>query len=542
MQLETETIQAKQIILYQQARYWQAQHARVVEREVILKAKIKELESYIEELSLQIKEVETLKARIRQLEQQLFGRKSERVVRSEGKEESIDGEDRGVELFGKRGKQRGQPGYGRRQRPELPEEEVLCELPQDQRCCPRCGKPFKSFEGTEDSEQIEWEVRVYRKVYKRAMYKPTCECGVLPGIVRAPVVDKVIPKGMFTTGFWSRLIIEKYYHQVPLYRIRQKLEMEGLDVSAGTLTGGLKRLGEMLEPLYEGIIKRNREANHWHIDETSWMVFVEMEGKRGYKWWLWVSITKETVCYWIDPSRSSSVPAGYLGKDVQGIINADRYSAYKALVKQNVNLKIAYCWGHVRRDFDRIIKGYPKLRDWGESWINRIGEIYRLNDERLEVSLGTEEFRIRNRALVQGLERMSHQRDEELCGSNLHSAKRKALESLIEHWTGLIIFVDHPEVPMDNNKAERGLRNPVVGRKNYYGNGSIWGGRLNAILFTIIQTVLLHGHNPRLFLQSYFEVCAKNGGKAPQDSDVHLPWNLSDEQREALQLKRGQSP
>ena len=48
----------------------------------------------------------------------------------------------------------------------------------------------------------------------------------------------------------------------------------------------------------------------------------------------------------------------------------------------------------------------------------------------------------------------------------------KTLESLQAHWQGLTVFVDHPDVPMDNNTAERVQRGPVVGRKNYYGSGA----------------------------------------------------------------------
>jgi hypothetical protein len=42
--------------------------------------------------------------------------------------------------------------------------------------------------------------------------------------------------------------------------------------------------------------------------------------------------------------------------------------------------------------------------------------------------------------------------------------------------------VDHPEVPMDNNTAERCQRGPVVARKNFYGSGALWSGRLAAML------------------------------------------------------------
>ena len=44
------------------------------------------------------------------------------------------------------------------------------------------------------------------------------------------------------------------------------------------------------------------------------------------------------------------------------------------------------------------------------------------------------------------------------------------------HWQGLTLFVEDPDLPMDNNQAERALRGPVVGRKNYYGSGAQWSG------------------------------------------------------------------
>ncbi|MGZ3387141.1 MAG: IS66 family transposase [Isosphaeraceae bacterium] len=78
------------------------------------------------------------------------------------------------------------------------------------------------------------------------------------------------------------------------------------------------------------------------------------------------------------------------------------------------------------------------------------------------------------------------------------SARQKVLESLGNHWTGLTVFVEHPKVPMDNNTAERSERGPVVGRKNYYGSGSVWSGRLTAMMFSLSQTLCLWGLNPRL--------------------------------------------
>ena len=86
---------------------------------------------------------------------------------------------------------------------------------------------------------------------------------------------------------------------------------------------------------------------------------------------------------------------------------------------------------------------------------------------------------------------------------------------------------------MDNNTAERSERGPVVGRKNYSGSGSVWSGRLTAMMFSLSQTLYLWGLNPRLWLTAYLEACAQAGGRAIEDVDRFLPWNLSPEQRRA---------
>ena len=78
------------------------------------------------------------------------------------------------------------------------------------------------------------------------------------------------------------------------------------------------------------------------------------------------------------------------------------------------------------------------------------------------------------------------------------------------------------------------LRGPALGRKNYYGSGSLWSGRLAAALFSILATLKLWQINPRLWLQWYLQSCAEAGGQAPKDIEPFLPWNLSEEMRAKL--------
>ena len=64
-------------------------------------------------------------------------------------------------------------------------------------------------------------------------------------------------------------------------------------------------------------------------------------------------------------------------------------------------------------------------------------------------------------------------------------------------WPGLTRFVDNADLPMDNNQAERALRGPVVGRKNYYGSGAQWSGALCATLFSLFHILERWQINPR---------------------------------------------
>src|SRR5262249_38903593 len=93
--------------------------------------------------------------------------------------------------------------------------------------------------------------------------------------------------------------------------------------------------------------------------------------------------------------------------------------------------------------------------------------------------------------------------------------------------------VEHPEVPMDNNTAERSERGPGVGRKNYDGSGAVWSGQLAAMLFSLFQTLCLWAVNPRRWLTACVRACAAAGGRGPAGLDGVQPGNLSAEVRRA---------
>ena len=108
-------------------------------------------------------------------------------------------------------------------------------------------------------------------------------------------------------------------------------------------------------------------------------------------------------------------------------------------------------------------------------------------------------FKEQHEKLVEKMDVIAEERDafialhnpDNLNSDLLSNVKYKILTSLKNHWEGLSVFVEHPEVPMDNNKGENSIRNPVTGRKNFYGSGSLWSSQLAAIMFSIFKTMAL---------------------------------------------------
>jgi transposase len=495
---------------WRQAGYWKAQHQRAVEREALLR-----------------KENEQLRAQLRLREQQLFGRKTET---SAATTPTTTAPCPGAPPRRPRGQQRGHQGPRRRDYSHLavvPEER---EIPGDQCCCQRCGHPFAPVSGTEDSTILEIAVKAHRRLIRRHRYRPTCACGAHPGIVTAPPAPRVIPKSILGVSLLVELLADKYLSYRPTYRLLADLKTRDLDLSLGTVTDALQRLLPLFEPVYEALAAHSRRQPLWHGDETRWLVFATVEGKVGFRWYLWVFHAEEVVVFVLAQGRSHDVPEQYLGPKAEGIMVVDRYKAYQAIDQVKTGLIVlAFCWAHVRRDFVTVARTWPDQESWALGWVERIGQVYQRNDERRAVLQEPAMFAVADARLRATVTALGAQGEAELADAKLHPARQKVLESLGNHWTGLTVFVEHPEVPMDNNTAERAQRGPVVGRKNYYGSGAVWAGRLAAMMFSLLQTLCLWNLNPRAWLAAYLTACAEAGGKPPEEVERFLPWNLSEE-------------
>jgi transposase len=513
---EVRSLQRENLELRQQTGYWKAQHARAVQR-------LHQVEA----------EVERLQGANRQLQSQLFGRQSEKST-SADRRNVLDGEEEDTATPRQRGQQPDRPGPNRRDYRHLPVRDDIRELPPQQRICPQCQRPLTPSD-TVDSELIEIEVQAYRRRIRRRRYQRTCACTGCSRTITAPPPPKLIPKGRLGLSVWVEILLDKFFSHRPTERLLAQWRLLGLDLAPGTVTDGLQRLEPLFTSVYQALLARNAQAGYVQADETRWLVFIVQEGKTGHCWWLWVFVGPDTVVFRLDPHRSHDVPEGHFAADARVVLMVDRYAAYKAMAQVKLgHIVLVFCWAHVRRDFVKVGKSWPRLKEWALAWLRHIRDLYRQQRQRLAHPASSAEFAAADAALRQRLAAMQTQAVTELADPRLHPCCRKGLASLQEHWSGLTRFVEDVRIPLDNNASERRQRGPAVGRKNYYGSGALWSGRLAAMLFSLFATLAQWQVNPRKWLTWYLQSCAEAGGQAPADSTAYLPWNLSEEQRRHL--------
>jgi transposase len=523
-----------------------------------------ECNNYINKLETENKELkdklELVEANQRVLLNMFFGTKGGTCKENPDKEKNSDkpaNNNNTCETDDKKkpGGQYGHKGSGRKIPDNLKTVEEIIDVSDEKKTCPHCGKIAGEISGLEqESWEISCEKIYYLKKIIRKVFKPICNCEGTNKLIIAPPPPKIIPKGKYSIDFWVNCLINKYYLHLPINRQLLEMQMHGLFINAGSIFSGLKYLfNNYLIPLYDEMTIQLRNASHWHADESRWYVYLDIENKKNFMWFMWAFKSKDIVLFALDPSRAAKVPGKYLFDiDIEEmkkndsllenltpdkIVNADRFSAYKTLQKLKLIL-IAYCWAHVRRDFEKVLIKYPKneeLCQWANEWIKKIANIYHINNERIKYPIDSIDYKNQNEKLVSALDQMHIDLNED-CNSQIQA---DIINSFNNHWSGLTIFVDKPEIPMDNNDIETKFKSVCLGRNNYSGCHSEWGGNLAAYVFSINHTCLINNICPKKYLYYYFSECAKLG-KAPSKDKISdfLPHNLSPELKIKLKLDK----
>lgn len=429
-----------------------------------------------------------------------------------------------------RGQQPNSKGHGRSPRAVTNKAEKT--LPVLETCCLSCSKGFLILDATKDSRLIEYHQFLEETTYKRQVAVSQCQC--FGKIIRvADLPPKLFPRTDIGNSLWTHFLISKYLFGTPTNRIQKSISLKGVQLPLGTLTNGFEQVNSMLTGLYESMLDHCRGADLWNADETTWRV-MDADKRR---FWLWVIASDDAAIYILDQSRSAKVPVEFF-ENSSGIVVSDRYSAYKNLGEQ---IKKAWCWVHVRRDFLGIFKGIKKHKAWATKWLRVIGKLFAANHKRFKLlengSKSEIAWRTANEEIANLLLKMETDAKKETNSKKLEEPQLKVLRSLRRHWEGLILFASDPRIPMDNNRAERLLRGSVILRKNSYGSGTAWSGQLAAKLLTMFHTWLINGLNPESMLEAFLNEQSKPGNII--NLDEFLPWKMSAARKRQFALPAG---
>lgn len=504
---------------------------RIGEENKLLKKEVKELEGQKKELEGHIRSLEQqcekLRTQVARLTRSLYGNESRRGNSEKGK-------GSGSSSRKDKGNKERKKGNSRTKREGLEETVENIEVSA---CCEQCGKPFVS-NGWEESSTIEVEVRAHKRIIRRQRVRGRCECS--GGREVAAVAPKrLFPHSDYGNSVWGMYLYQRFSRHQTLCGVQRWFEDLGARVPKGTLGSRDRAFLDMFRPMGEAIAGHLRESEVIHGDETGWRLMKLASEKGNTKAWLWLCASESAVLVNIDRSRSAAAGLELFGRlrkpgVVQHLV-CDRYSSYRGISRET-GFKLAFCWAHVRRDFIDVGRAGRGFAVWCARWLKRIENLYRINRKRTASISGAGGFELHQRRLTEAMEKFFYMVEQEFGRTEESSAKYQPLCSLISHREGLSVFVDVPEVPMDNNLAEREIRPAVIARKLSYGSQNECGAKLMSCLYSVAETLRVNGINARRWFVDYLDACAENGGAAPKDLCGFLPWAMDERRLEGLSI------
>ncbi len=387
-------------------------------------------------------------------------------------------------------------GHGRRALPDdLPRRQVIHELSDDERLCPCCGKLRKEI-GSDVSEQLEF-VPASLEVIEHHRKKYACrDCEEHVAIAAKP--PQPIDKGLPGPGLLAHTVLSKYGDYLPLYRQEDILSRSGILLRRSTLGGWIAAAADLLQPLYDLMCVRVLRSRVIHTDDTG----IKMLAKgqcRNAKFWTYIGdAANRYAVYEFSLTREGKEPSRFL-EGFRGYLQADAFSGYDQLYQSGQVIEVA-CMAHCRRYWWEAKQ--TDSRHAHEA-IGYIARLYELEEQFQEAKLADDAMRdARQRHAVPILNTFEAWLESERDRVLPQSPIGKAFTYTRNQWQALRRYTDDGALCIDNNIAERMMKLPAIGRKNWLFVGSETGGRRAAILMSVIASVKLCGVEPWAWLNA----------------------------------------
>jgi len=248
-------------------------------------------------------------------------------------------------------------------------------------------------------------------------------------------------------------------------------------VTGGGLADAWRRMAAALEPWYQQIAQEVRAGGVLHADETGWRV-------GGDTWWLWCFCNHHACCYLIDESRGGPALHRFFTEAYQGTLVTDFWPAYGRVAA-----------GDNQRCLPHLLREVLKVDEHNDSapWRAFSKLLKRLVRDGIRLRKRPDFTPDRYRSRIGLINRRLNALADAAYGD---ADARRLGERISRHRDELFTFLDRPEVPSDNNHAERQIRPAVIIRKNSLCNRSAEGAQTQATLMSVYRTLRLRGHDP----------------------------------------------
>lgn len=383
----------------------------------------------------------------------------------------------------------------------LEREEVLLDVPEEQKKCPVTGQSMICI-GYEESEKLEYAPgRLFVRVYKRPKYVSPQRHNDQTGVVTAPMPEHPIMKCKADVGLLAYVVVSKFADHLPLYRQEGIFERAGLRIPRSTQDGWLLQAARAIRPLYEELKKTVLESDVLFTDDTVLPLIEPGRGKtRQARMWVYIrgGVGPRLVVYDFTIDRRKERPIEFMG-NYRGYVHADAYSGYNELFRREEIIEVG-CWCHGRRGFIEAMSSRPRE---ASEMVARIGGLYRIERD-IRHSDPDERFRIRQEHSVPQLnelfERIGEFAPEVIPAEPLS----KALTYLVNQKAALYRYTEDGRLKIDNNTAENAIRPLAIGRKNYLFAGSEAGGNAAALYLSLVESCRQNRVEPWNYFRDVF--------------------------------------
>jgi transposase len=391
-------------------------------------------------------------------------------------------------------------GHGRRKLPaDLPRQQVVHDLPDDEKRCPCCGEARVRI-GQETSEQLEFEPAT---LYVIEHVRPTYACKRCEGnVTTASKPLQPIEKGLAGPGLLAQVITSKYGDHLPLYRQEQIFKRSGQSIPRSTTCGWMASCAALVKPLVDRMKTLTLQSKVIHTDDTPVPVLEPKRGKtRTGRLWVYVGDHDHPYTVFdYTPTRGRDGPANFFG-DYAGYIQADAYGGYDHLFKPKggaarVPTEVG-CWAHARRKFVEAEDSDPMRSHTAAAMIRLL---YEVEAEARDLDAASRCALRREKSLPR-LEQIKTWFETQRTDVLPKSPMGQAISYCLSNWSALTCYVSDGDLAIDNNAAENAMRPVALGRKNWLFAGSNAGGQTGATLMSLVASCKRHSLDPFAYLR-----------------------------------------